>query len=135
MMQQLIADLYRIVDQLEALNPGRHFTPDGHMVGSIGECLVAEKHGLTLVKASSKGFDAFDAEGRRVEIKCTQGDSVAFRSEPERCIVVKLMRDGTIEDVYNGPGAPVWALVKDKRLPKNGQHQISLNRLRALGNE
>ncbi|MEY3457412.1 MAG: hypothetical protein RL215_569 [Planctomycetota bacterium] len=34
---QLLRDIYAAVDELERMFPGRHFTPDGHMVGSIGE--------------------------------------------------------------------------------------------------
>ena len=37
----LVQDLYSIVDRLEELFPGRRFTPDGHLVGSIGEVLAA----------------------------------------------------------------------------------------------
>ena len=37
----LLGDLYRIVDRLEGLFPGRKFTPDGHLVGSIGEAHAA----------------------------------------------------------------------------------------------
>ena len=29
--------LYELVHELEQIHPGRHFTPDGHMVGSLGE--------------------------------------------------------------------------------------------------
>ncbi len=32
-----VADIYRAVRELEANYPGRKFTPDGHLVGSIGE--------------------------------------------------------------------------------------------------
>lgn len=38
--QHLVKSLYSIVEDLEEMFPGRHFTPDGHMVGSLGECLV-----------------------------------------------------------------------------------------------
>ena len=31
--------LYKISQDLETLFPGRHYTPDGHMIGSIGEAL------------------------------------------------------------------------------------------------
>ncbi len=40
----LIGRLYGVVRELEDMFPGRHFTPDGHMVGSIGECLVADAY-------------------------------------------------------------------------------------------
>src|SRR5262245_19757777 len=35
---ELIRDLYRIVGELVTMFPGRPFTPDGHMVGSLAEC-------------------------------------------------------------------------------------------------
>lgn len=130
---ELIRDLYRIVDELEALYPGRKFTPDGHLVGSIGEALVAEKYGLTLMPASNKGYDATDADERRIEIKCTGADHFAFRHEAECVIAVVLKRDGSIEEVYNGPGGLVWDLFKHRKLPSNGQHRISVSRLRKLG--
>lgn len=38
---QLIRKLYEIVAELETYFPDRHFTPDGHLVGSIGEVLAA----------------------------------------------------------------------------------------------
>lgn len=40
-IQQLIPQLFAITRQLEASAPGRHFTPDGHLIGSIGEVLAA----------------------------------------------------------------------------------------------
>lgn len=129
---QLVQRLYSIVSELEGLYPGRPFTPDGHLVGSIGEVLVAARYGLTLMPPSNKGYDALESEGRQVEIKCTQGTSVTFRHEPEWCIVVKLLRSGDIEEVYCGAGKPIWELVSHKLLPSNGQYQISLARLRAL---
>ncbi|WP_155253486.1 DUF6998 domain-containing protein [Bradyrhizobium japonicum] len=36
-----VTDIYRAVAELEALYPGRKFTPDGHLVGSIGEVIAA----------------------------------------------------------------------------------------------
>ena len=52
--QSLVKQLYVLVEELESMFPGRHFTPDGHMVGSIGECLVADAYGLELITASNK---------------------------------------------------------------------------------
>lgn len=132
-LQRLVRGLYETVRKLENMFPGRHFTPDGHMVGSLGECLVADAYGLELLVASNKGHDALTPLGRRVEIKATQGNTVAFRSEPEHAIVIKIFPDGTFEEVYNGPGSLVWAQFGGKRLPSNGQFQITLARLKLLG--
>jgi hypothetical protein len=72
-----VAAIYRAVSELQALYPGRKFTPDGHLVGSIGEVVAAEALGLTLHRASYPGHDAFDANGD-VQIKMTGGRSVAL---------------------------------------------------------
>lgn len=112
--------------------PGRHFPPDGHMVGSIGECLVADAYNLQLLAASHKGFDATTPSGKKVEIKATQSDRVAFRHEPDYAIAIKLEPDGTFEESYSGPGNIVWSHFYSKPLPSNGQYSISLNQVRQL---
>ncbi|MBC6428984.1 MAG: hypothetical protein GDA55_07155 [Cellvibrionales bacterium] len=134
--QQLIKQLYSTVRELEQMFPGRHFTPDGHMVGSIGECLVADAYGLELKKASNKGFDATARDGRQVEIKATQSKTgsgrVGFRSEPEHTVVIRILPDGAFAEVYNGPGKPIWEKFAGKKRPKNGQYSISVKQLSEL---
>lgn len=132
--QRLIRNLYEVVSELEEMFPGRPFTPDGHMVGSIGECLAADAYGLELKPPSNPGFDATAPDDREVEIKATQASSVSFRSEPQHTIVIKISKKGTFEEIYNGPGDLVWKRFEGKRLPKNGQYSISLSRLRELDN-
>ena len=63
-----VAAIYRAVEELEAAYPLRKFTPDGHLVGSIGEVIAAEALSLTLHPASYPGHDAFDGNGN-VQIK------------------------------------------------------------------
>jgi len=128
----LIKQLYSTVAELEEMFPGRHFTPDGHMVGSIGECLVADAYNLELLTASNKGYDALSSSGKKVEIKATQSNRAAFRHEPEYAIVIKINQDGTFEEIYNGPGKLIWSQFDGKSLPSNGQYSISLNKLRKL---
>lgn len=132
--QSLIKELYSTVSELEKMFPGRHFTPDGHMVGSIGECLVADAYGLSLQTASNKGFDATSESGLKVEIKATQSNRVAFRSCPEHAIIIKIDRSGTFEEIYNGSGARVFEHFSGKPLPSNGQYQISISKLKQLQN-
>ena len=131
----LVKDLYKIVSELESMFPGRHFTPDGHMVGSLGECLVADAYGLELRTASNKGFDAISSSGVKVEIKATQSTRVAFRSCPEHAIVIKILTDGTFEEFYNGSGSRIWELFSGKPLPSNGQYQIALSKLATLNRQ
>lgn len=39
MLAQKIRALYALTQELEELLPGRHYTPDGYLIGSIGEVL------------------------------------------------------------------------------------------------
>lgn len=130
-LPELMGDLYRIVGELEEMFPGRHFTPDGHLVGSLGECLAAHHYGLERLPASSPGVDAVK-NGLHVEIKATQGKSVALRSGPEHLLVLRLGREGGFTEIYNGPGNIVWQVFEGKKKPSNGQYPISLNRLAEL---
>ncbi len=130
--QILIKKLYSIVLELEQMFPGRHFTPDGHMVGSIGECLVADAYNLKLMTASNKGYDAVTQDRSTVEIKATQSNRVAFRSCPDHTIIIKILADGTFKEYYNGPGTIIWNEFKGRTMPSNGQYQISLRRVEQL---
>ena len=130
-LPKLVGELYRVVGELEAMFPGRHFTPDGHLVGSLGECLAAYHYGLDLLRASSPGVDAVK-DGREIEIKATQGTRVALRSGPEHLLVLKLDREGGFAEIYNGPGRVVWREFEGKPRPSNGQYQISVRRLTQL---
>lgn len=133
-LQELVAEkiqlLYQISQDLEKLFPGRHYTPDGHMIGSIGEALAASFYGLDLFTASEETHDAKAPDGRLVQIKATQIQRVALSSEPEWLLVLKIHRDGTFSEEYNGPGALVWE--RCGKMQKNGQRSISLTMLHQL---
>lgn len=125
-----IKALYEISHDLEELFPGRHYTPDGHMIGSIGEALAASYYNLELFPASEETHDAKASDGRLVQIKATQIDRVALSSEPKWLLVLKIHKDGTFSEEYNGPGKLAWEHCG--KLQKNGQRPISLTKLREL---
>ena len=127
----LIRELYALVEKLEKMFPGRPFTPDGHMVGSLAECFAAHYYDLELCPCSNEGYDAV-RDGLQIEIKGTQGDHVGLRSGPQHLLAFRIFKNGTFEEVYNGPGAPVWALVANRPRPSNGSYLVSLKKLRAL---
>lgn len=122
----------RAVKELEAIYPTRKFTPDGHLVGSIGEVVAAEALGLTLHRMSYAGHDAFDANGN-VQIKMTAGKSVAMYADCDRLVVLRVISPEEAEIVYDGKGAPAWAC--SGKLRKNGQRTVSLAKLRALARD
>ncbi len=126
----LVTELYVIVREFERLFPGRRFTPDGHLVGSIGEVISAHRYGLTLLPAGAERHDAVAPNGVLVQVKATQGKSVALRAEPDHLIVLFLAQNGDITEVFNGPGSVAWAACGP--MQKNGQRPIGLSKLRTL---
>ena len=130
MLTDKIKQLYKITNELESEYPGRKFTPDGHLVGSIGEVIVAESYGLELLPNSTETHDAEAKDGKLVQIKATQINRIAISAEPEYLIVIKILSDGTWNEIYNGPGKPVWD--NSGKMQKNGQRPISLHKLKCL---
>jgi hypothetical protein len=124
-----VTTIYKAVAELEARYPGRKFTPDGHLVGSIGEVIAAEALGLTLYPMSRTGHDAYDAGGD-VQIKMTAGTRVAMYSPCDRLVVLRVLSPEQAEIVYDGPGRTVWE--KAGKMAKNGQRSVSLACLRSL---
>ena len=126
----LVSKLYALVDELESLFPGRKFTPDGHLVGSIGEVMAASIYNLELLPASAPIHDAKATSGLLVQIKASQGSMVALREEPQHLLVLHLNRQGGVSEVYNGPGGPAWSA--SGAMQRNGQRPISFTRLKGL---
>lgn len=127
---EIVGRLYAVVDELERLFPGRHFTPDGHLVGSLGEVWAAYLYGIDLSSASTSKHDGRAPDGRLVQIKATQGDSVALRAEPDYLIVLKLGRHGDPVEIFNGPGAAPWS--RAGGVQSNGQRTVRLSALQAI---
>jgi hypothetical protein len=122
--------LNELVNELESHFPGRKFTLDGHLVGSIGEVIASYLYDLKLLPASRVSHDAQTLDGRMVQIKVTQGNSVALRDKPDYLIVLKLVKNCTPEEIYNGPGDLVWGNCGKEQ--KNGMCAIGLSKLRVL---
>ena len=129
----LLDAMYSASERLEVLFPGRKFTLDGHLVGSIGEVIAAYMFDLNLLRGSNKGHDATAKDGRNVEVKLTQGDTVALRHEPDHIIILHRSRGTKVRIVFNGPGALAWAHAG--KMQSNGQRPISLKKLRQLNED
>lgn len=128
---RLIRQLYEIVAELEQHFPDRRFTPDGHLVGSIGEVLAAYHYDLELLPQIREKHDARAKDGRLVQIKATQVAKVGLRDKPQHLIVLRILPNkGEAKEVYNGPGELAWE--NAGKMQRNGQRPISLARLAEL---
>jgi len=137
-VEQTDDDLVRLIFQACAelsRRSGRSVSPDGHLVGSLGEIYAAQTLGLHLETASNAGFDAVDSDGRRVEIKTTTRASISLSTSgtlAERLIVVQLDAEtGAAQIIYDGDAIVAWKLAG--KPGKNGQRRLSVKRLNRNG--
>lgn len=124
-----VQKLVEIVAELEAEFPGRHFTLDGHLVGSIGEVMAAYYYGIELYKASAEIHDG-EIKGRKVQIKISQQDDIVINHEPDYLIVLYMNKNGNIYEVYNGSGKLPWENAS-KKDSHNNRH-MRVNKLMEL---
>jgi hypothetical protein len=123
-----IASIYEAVTKLNTEFPMRSFTPDGHLVGHLGEVIAAKQFGLTLLADSHPGHDARDADNRLVQIKLTASKHISMYANCDRLIVMWIECPQYARLVYDGDGAPIWAMAG--KLQKNGQKRVSLSAIR-----
>jgi hypothetical protein len=126
-----VAKIYEATKQLNAEYPMRSFTPDGHLVGHLGEVIAAKEFELTLLANSHPGHDAKDKAERYVQIKLTAKKSISMYANCDRLIVMQIISPQYAELVYDGDGAPIWA--KAGKPQKNGQRKIGLATIRRIG--
>ena len=124
-----VTRLYEAVETLSSRYPGRPFTLDGHIIGSIGEVVAAEAFKLSLYPPSQAVHDAWDDNGD-VQIKITGGKHVSMYACCDRLLVLRIVNPQEAEVVYDGCGGPAWEHAG--AMQKNGQRRISLTKLRAI---
>ena len=130
-LSEKVKELNRITSEIEEVFPEKSFKLDGILIGNIVEVLTAQAYGITLYKQSEKTHDG-EVDGKKVQIKGTQGkDSIVIREEPEYLLVEYLDKEsGTIQEIYNGPGALAWQY--RSYVPSMNFYTIRINKLLEL---
>ena len=108
-IEDKVFNLLKIVNDLEKRFEGRRFTLDGHLFGSIGEVLAVYYYGVDLYPSGVPVHDG-EKDGKKVQIKITQGDTVDIKTVPEHLLVLFLHKQDVdvnqkdaVYEVYNGP--------------------------------
>ncbi len=129
-----IRTIYQAVKSLEERYPRRKFTPDGILVGTLGEVLAEEKYDLELLPPKTKAFDATDCRGRKVQIRCNQRNTAPLKRGATKgmFLALKLRPDGTIEQIFNGPASVAHQLTVGRKADSAGFVGLSHNKLRKL---
>lgn len=130
-LSEKVKELNRITSEIEEVFPEKSFKLDGILIGNIVEVLTANAYGITLYRQSEKAHDG-EVDGKKVQIKGTQGkDYIVIRDEPEYLLVEYLDKEtGTIQEIYNGPGALAWQY--RSYVPSMNFYTIRINKLLEL---
>lgn len=113
----------------------RPFTPDGRMVGDIGEVMGGSFYQVKLDEKNRRNWDG-TYSGRNVQIKTTQRN-VTYLKEPPKdgfgdglLMVFKIdSTSGGYRLVYNGEIQRVWDALRNVHIDRTGAKMISLDRL------
>ena len=75
-----------------------------------------------------------DGTGRLVQIKVTMKGSLTFPADhvPDYYLGLLIMPDGSLKEIFNGPGAVAAQAIATRQLPKTNLHSIGLQALRSL---
>jgi hypothetical protein len=131
--KKYISEMFLISAKLTELT-GRPFTPDGHMVGSIGEEYAELSYGIKLYPPSYIGHDG-TWNGKKVQIKTTQRNtSVYLKGIMNLLLVLQIKPDGSFIEIYNGDGKRPWNSISHKKETRDGK-SITLNMLRELNKQ
>ncbi len=135
----LITDLLKTASRLNSLFNGRQFTPDGHLVGSIGEVVAEYVYDLVLEPCSTPRIDAYTKgdDVLSVQVKLTGEKARAFGIRwpgdagiaPDILLCMRMTADGFVE-VYNG-AFPVDLLASRPRA-SNGHISLPISALSKL---
>jgi len=100
--------VFQGIERLRSAFPHRRFTVDGRLVGDIGEIIAQLEYDITLHNISQPGHDGVTSDGRNVQVKATFKDSLTFSTTPDYYLGFKLHPDGHYDEIYNGPGQPIY---------------------------
>ena len=129
-----IKQLLEIVEQLHIAHPKKKFTLDGRLIGDLGETIVEGAYDVEIFEKLEKHHDGETSDGRRVQIKATMKKNLTFPAShvPDYYLGIKIHRDGTFSEIFNGPGDIAAQAVKGRQQPKTNLHGISITALKKL---
>ena len=136
-LEEGIRHMYASMRRLREAFPAKPFTPDGRMVGDIGEAIAALRFNVTLDERLRKHWDGYrEIRGvrRDVQIKTTQKDSTYLKQPPHEgdLLVFKFFEDGRWKCCYDGPIQQVWDALDGQRSDHSGAKFVQLAALQDL---
>lgn len=112
-----VAQIYSIANELGRAFDIHTCTPDGHLLGAIGQIAARIAFDLRLGSESDEHNCTWSDGVRKVnvQVRCSGRGSIALRREPEHLIALEISESGRIRLLFNGPGQQVWNTIKHQK--------------------
>lgn len=134
-LKQIIVDLHNSVNELSKLFPEKKFTLDGRLVGDIGEVVAEELYEIEIFEKNTPYYDAkAKYADLDIQIKATFKESLTFTHNPDYYIGIKFNKDGSFEEIYNGPGKYIYNEFKERKGIGTKLLSLPITKLRAISN-
>lgn len=124
-----IATIYATANEL-----GREFgidtcTPDGHLLGAIGQIAAKIAFGLKFGSNESEHNATAIKDGKKVnvQVRSTGRGVIALREEPEHLIALNISSSGELRLLYNGPGKYVWSLIQHQKSKQKSASEYQMS--------
>jgi hypothetical protein len=136
-----IRKMFETQKELQGAFPKRLFTPDGRMMGDIGEAIGEIEYQVIVDPKSRKHWDGKREDGcegcRELQIRATQKDETYVKEPPDGgyLLVFKIFRDGTWECCYNGSAMRVWGFLAPRNADHTNAKAIKIDELRRLNRD
>lgn len=93
--------------------------------------MAEEKYDLELLPPKTKDFDAVDCRGREVQIRCNQQNTTPIKRGATQgmFLALRLLPDGTIEQIFNGPASIAHQLTVGRKADSAGFVGLSHKKL------
>ena len=102
-VKHIIATLYSAQNALRSLAPEFNWSGMGNLLGDYGEFIAINHYGLKKATSGKSGSDAVLPDGSTVQVKTNHSaNSVGFRGEADKMLVLKVYDNGEWEELYYG---------------------------------
>ncbi|GAB3366948.1 hypothetical protein GCM10027431_09750 [Lysobacter rhizosphaerae] len=129
--QAILASIFASQKALRALAPEYSWAGLGNLLGDFGELLATDHYNLQKAPPGSGDFDARTVDGQSVQIKTNFASSqIGFRGQADLLLVLGIRHDGSWEEIYYGPYAPIKELSRFSG--RDNKHMIAVTKLKAL---
>tara|TARA_B100001027_G_scaffold120372_1_gene83197 strand:+ start:381 stop:812 length:432 start_codon:yes stop_codon:yes gene_type:complete len=131
-IKHILATIFAAEKALRSLAPEHKWSGLGNLLGDYGECVAIDYYGFNKDDPGTRGYDAIDENGKKVEIKAIHySKQIGVRGkEADLLLVLTVKEDGSWEEFYFGDFQKAISI--SNYSARDNKRTISLTKLKKL---